>query len=329
MMDTLFNDIIGHDNVKNGLLHAAGTGHLHHALLFSGPDGIGKTMLARAFVQTQFCQKSDNNAYNRCLSCHNCSRIAAKVHPDVFEIDETAASIKIEVIRDLQSRLVYAPFESPKRFVLIQDIHKMQEAAANCFLKTLEEPPDDTTFILLTNQIQRIIPTIISRCQNVRFAPFGMNEVTQFLTARGVDQNEAAQIAVMSGGSLGYALELSSSDYKNDVIQAFEEMLGTDSVLSAFSVAARLKGKKDKSDALLKLMMIYVRDLLVLKNAAHNAVILTPYRDKMLSRIELVAENDLLRAMGVIQEVTESFQGNVNELLAWERLLVGLHGVLF
>ncbi|MBQ9394559.1 MAG: DNA polymerase III subunit delta' [Proteobacteria bacterium] len=328
-MDSLFNDILGHESVKNGLIHAALTGHLHHALLFSGPSGVGKAMLARAFVQAMFCEKSDEQSLSRCLTCHNCNRIKAKIHPDVIEIEETAATIKIEVIRDLQSRLVYAPYESARRFVLIHDIHKMQEAAANCFLKTLEEPPESTTFILMTNQIQRIIPTIISRCQSVRFAPFGMNDVADFLVSKGVSQTEATQIAVMSGGSLGYALELSSSDYKNEVIQTFEEMLETDSVLSAFSVAAGLKGKKDKAEALLKLMQIYVRDMLVLKAAGTESVILTPYRDRMQARADKVTENDLQRATGVIQEVTESFQGNVNELLAWERLLIGLHGVLY
>ena len=324
MMDNLFNDIIGHDGVKHGLIHAAQTGRLHHALLFSGPSGVGKSMLARAFVQALFCEKSDDQSLSRCLKCHNCNRINNKIHPDVIEIEESAATIKIEVIRDLQSRLVYAPFESPRRFVLIHDIHKMQEAAANCFLKTLEEPPENTTFILITNQIQRIIPTIISRCQSVRFAPFSMNDVSEFLVERGVSSNEAAQIAVMSGGSLGYALELSSSDYKNDVIHAFEEMLETDSVLDALSVAACMK-----AEALLKLMQIYVRDMLVLKASGSESVILTPYRDKMQARLDKVSEGDLQRATGIIQEVTESFQGNVNELLAWERLLIGLHGVLY
>ncbi len=328
-MNDIFSDILGHDSVKRGLIHAAKAGHLHHALLFTGPSGIGKALLARAFVQSEFCELSTETDLNRCSSCKNCQRIASKIHPDVIEIEESAATIKIETIRELQSRILYAPYESSKRFVIIHDTHKMQDAAANCFLKTLEEPPTGTTFILLTDQIQRLISTIISRCQVIRFAPFSTSEITNFLIQKGISETEAAQIAAMSGGSLGQALELSTSDYKTEVISAFEDMLNTESMLDAFSSAALLKGKKDKSDALLKLMSIYIRDMLILKTAPEYPIILTPYRSKMMERSSKVTEKDLQRAANIVQEVAEAFQGNANELLAWERLMLGMHGVIF
>lgn len=325
----IFKDILGHESVKSGLIHAAETEHLHHALLFTGPSGIGKTMLANAFVQAMFCEESTDTHLNRCGVCRNCKRIASKIHPDVIDIEDSAATIKIEVIRDLQSRLVYAPFESSRRFVIIHDVHKMQDAAANCFLKTLEEPPAGTTFILLTDQIQRLISTIISRCQIVRFAPFSMQEVASFLMNRGVSGSESAQIAAMSGGSLGQAVDLSTSDYKTEVLNAFEEMLSTGSMLDAFSTASSLKGKKDKAESLLKLMSIYIRDMLILKSSPQSQIILTPYREKMSARLDKVSEKDLQRAANIVQEVTESFQGNANELLAWERLMLGMHTVIF
>ena len=325
----VFSDILGNNSVKRGLIHAVQSGHLHHALLFAGPAGIGKAMIAKAFVQAVFCKESSDNQITRCRKCSNCHRIENGIHPDVLEIVETAATLKIEVIRDLQSRLVYAPFESSRRFVIIHDIHKMQDAAANCFLKTLEEPPQGTTFILLTDQMQRIIPTIISRCQVVRFAPFSIQEITQFLIEKGTSTAEAAQIAAMSGGSLGQAIELSTSDYKTEVLDAFESMLETDSMLDAFSSASGLKGKKNDADALLKLMAIYIRDMLVLKTAPSCPIILSPYRARMMSRLDKVTEKDLHRAANIVQEVSESFQGNGNELLTWERLMLGMHQVLF
>ena len=326
---TIFHDILGHENVKHGLQHAMRTGRLHHALLLTGPSGIGKAMVGRAFIQAMMCEKSSLEMPVRCGECSACKRIANKNHPDVLEIEESTATIKIETIRDIQRRLVSAPFESTRRFVMIHDVHKMQDAAANCLLKTLEEPDPYTTFLLVTSQEQRLLSTIISRCQVVRFAAFGLDDVTRFLIQHEVPADMAGQIAALSGGSLGAALDLSNGDYKTEVLGTFEEMLGTSSMMDAFSVASNLKGKKAMSEHLLTLLSMYVRDMMVLKAAPDAPIILEHYRQRMLQRIDNVSDKNLIRAANTIQEIHESFLGNVNELVAWERLLVMMYGVLF
>ena len=328
-MDSLFSDIQGHESVKSGLIHAMQTGRLHHAILMTGVAGIGKSMLARAFIQAVMCEQSTPEALVRCGTCRNCLRIAKGMHPDVIEIDESTATIKIEVIRDLQQRLSFAPYESDRRFVIIQDVHKMQDAAANCLLKTLEEPEAHTTFFLITSQVQRILPTIVSRCQVIRFAPFNFEEVSHFLESRGVSPESANQTAAMAGGSLGAGLELSAGDYKTEVIEAFEKILHVGSTLDGFGVASELKGKKSMSDPILSLLQIYLRDMLVLKLVPGAPVILRHYRPLMESRIANVTEKNIQRASQLVQEINEAFLGNVNELVAWERLVLGMHGVLF
>ena len=325
----IFHDILGHDNVKRGLYHAMHMGRLHHALLLTGPSGIGKAMLGRAFIQAMMCEKSSLDHPTRCGQCSTCYRIANKNHPDVIEIEDSAATIKIDVIRDMQRRLISAPFESQRRYVLIHDVHKMQDAAANCLLKTLEEPDPYTTFVLITSQEQRLLSTIISRCQVIRFAAFALEDVAQFLVQHEVPANMAGQIAALSGGSLGAALDLSNGDYKTEVLGTFEEMIAVSSGLEAFSVASGLKGKKNMSEHLLKLLSMYVRDMMVLKTAPDLPIILEHYRNHMLKRIDKVSPKDLTRAANIVQEIHESFVGNVNELVAWERLLLGMHGVLF
>ena len=325
----MFEDIIGHTAVKNGLIHATQTGRLHHALLFTGPDGIGKGLLGRAFVQAWMCKQTTPESLQRCQNCTSCRRIAENNHPDFIEIIEPSASIKIETIRDLQKRLIYPPYESPHRFVMIHDIHKMQDAAANCLLKTLEEPEPNTTFILITSQIQKLLPTIISRCQIVRFAPFTTEDVEQFLTARGISQDIATQLAALSNGSLATALELSEGDYKTEVLSTFEEMLSASSSLDAFSTAAALKGKKNMADHLLSLMAIYIRDMMLLKDSPDAPIILKHYKNRMISRLDKTSFQDLQRAGNLIQEIHGAFLGNLNEQVVWERLMLGMHGVFF
>ena len=325
----MFEDIIGHTTVKNGLMHATQTGRLHHALLFTGPEGIGKGMLARAFVQAWLCEQTTAQKLCRCQKCPNCKRIAENNHPDFIEVDEETATIKIETIRDLQHRLIYPPYEAPHRFVMIHDIHKMQDAAANCLLKTLEEPDPDTTFLLITSQIQKLLPTIISRCQIVRFAPFGSEEVAQFLQSRGVAPEVAIQLAALSNGSFSTALELSEGDYKTEVIHTFEEMITIGSTLDAFGMAAALKGKKNMADHLLSLMAIYIRDMLLLKSSPDAPIMLKHYKDRMVARLSKTSAQDLHRAGSLIQEIHGAFLGNLNEQVVWERLMVGMHGVFF
>ena len=325
----MFDDILGHENVKRGLLHATLTQHLHHAFLFIGPEGIGKGMLAKAFVQSWLCEKTTPQHLERCLSCHNCTRIAQQIHPDVIEIIEESASIKIETIRDLQKKLSFPPFEAPHRYVIIHDVHKMQDAAANCLLKTLEEPEPHTTFILLTSQIQRLLPTIVSRCQVVRFAPFSFEDVAKFLMTQGESPEISEQIAALSGGSLSVALNLCHGDYKKDIIDTFDEILKTNSVLDAFSTAAALKGKKNMADHLLALIQSYLRDMLVLKTSPDSQIVLKSYRKQMTSRLPAISSQEIMRCIQLIQEINESFNGNLNELVVWERLMLGMHGVLF
>ena len=328
-MTNLFPDILGHENVKRGLIHATQTGHMHHAFLFVGSEGIGKGLLGKAFIQAWLCEHTTSEKLARCKICHNCKRIANTSHPDFIEIIEESATIKIDTIRELQKRLAFPPFESARRFVMIHDIHKMQDAAANCLLKTLEEPEEHTTFILITSQIQRLLPTIISRCQVVRFAPFSVDEISHYLIEHGVSPEISGQLATLSDGSLSMAQELNQGDYKTELISTFEDILKISSTLDAFSTAAALKGKKSMSAHLLSLLLAYTRDMLILKSSPETPILLENYRSQMLTRLSKTSIQDLIRCIQLIQEVNESFLGNLNEQVVWERLLVGMHGVLF
>jgi len=326
---TWFEGILGHEAIKRGLARALRTGRLHHALLFTGTGGIGKAMLARALAQVALCEQSSTEGeFARCGRCSACMRIASGNHPDVIEISEPTPNLKIETIRNLQSRLAFAPFEARKRFILLHDAHKMQEAAANCLLKTLEEPDPSTTFILMTSQIQRLLPTIVSRCQTVRFAPFPSEQIAQFLQTRGLSPMQAQQIAALSSGSIGTALELSEGDDKDKVLRAFEGILGLTTAADAFSLAETIKEDKLLFDAILLMLLTYIRDIARLKSGCET-VSLAHYLPSMQARLPWVTMSNLMRAMALIDDVRAAFLGNANALLGWERVLLGMYGVIY
>lgn len=353
-MTDIFPDILGHAHVKAGLQHAIRASKLHHALLFAGPSGIGKAMLARAFVQSMFCEHAVPGELVRCGKCRNCMRVISQNHPDLIDIDEdylrrayeassggknpSIATIKIEIIRDLQQNIACKPYEAPRRFVIIHDVHKMQDASANCFLKTLEEPPDDTTFILITSQMQMLIPTIISRCQVVRFAPFSIDELSAYLVSQGEPPDIADQIAALSDGSIGTARKLCSGDYKEEIIDLFSWVLDTGSIMEAFETAGKIRDRLSKESRdvkfsiyghLLRLLSLYVRDMSVLKATPESPIILRSYRDRMMRRLDRTRVKDLERVAGNVQDVYSAIMGNANEQVALERLVLGMHGVLF
>ncbi len=329
-MGDIYAKIIGHDAIKHGLLHAVATKHLHHALLFMGQAGVGKSTMARAFVQSVFCELSTPDSLQCCGICHNCVRIAQNIHPDVITIEPDSATLKIELIRDLQKRLGLAPYESDRRFVIIKDVHKMQDAAANSLLKTLEEPDPFTSFILITSQPQRLLSTIISRCQVVRFASFERDVIADYLVrCEDVEPEIAQQTAILAGGSLGKALDLLQGTDQDELVVILDKILSMRSMDDAFATAGTLKGKKDKAEHLLLLLLTYMRDMALLKAAPNAPIVMTHYRQSMMRRLDKVSLKSIERATQIIVDVQEAFLGNVNEVVAWERLLMGLHTVVF
>lgn len=148
---------------------------LPHAFLFYGSNGIGKKKRALDFVSWLFCSKAQNKT-QACLECMSCQKIENQNHPDLFLIDPGEENIKIETIRELLPMLFFSPLEAPFKVVIINEAHQLTTGAANSLLKTLEEPPKQTLFILITPNLSLIIPTIRSRCQKLFFPEVSLKQ---------------------------------------------------------------------------------------------------------------------------------------------------------
>ncbi|MBM3782289.1 MAG: DNA polymerase III subunit [Acidobacteria bacterium] len=210
-----FRALIGHRQTVDRLMRAIARGSLPPTLLFTGAPGIGKWHTAVATAQAVNCLDDDARAAgDACGTCRSCDRVARGMHVDVLPIaPDDKASIKIDVIRDVLARTSYRPFEGRRRVVLIRDAETLELSAQNALLKSLEEPPDATMFVLVTSVPGALLPTVRSRTMRVRFAPLTVDEVTQVLERdHGHDAGPARAAAALADGSVGQALGLADAD---------------------------------------------------------------------------------------------------------------------
>ncbi len=219
-----FQDIRDQDTALRLLRNVLRRGRVPNALLFCGPDGVGKRMAAIEMAKAINCRNKEDDSCGECLSCR---KAASGNHPDLRIVIPAKKSrqISIEVIEDVTGQAALRPYESQWRVVILQDAERMNLQAQNHFLKTLEEPPGNTLFILLSQFPRMLLPTIRSRCQQVRFRCLRTETIVELLQAQRDLPVELAQaIAGLSQGQMTRALDLVDSD-KRAIILSITERL--------------------------------------------------------------------------------------------------------
>ena len=170
--------IIGHHQILKQLYHAIASDRVAGAYLFVGVANVGKETVALNFAKSINCRTSDEGACGTCLSCRKADD---GNHPDLQIIRPSGAWIKIDQIRELQKRIIYRPLEGVRKVYILAEAERMNLEAANCLLKTLEEPPADSVLILLTTNLDALLPTIRSRCQIIPFHSLVVSELAGHL----------------------------------------------------------------------------------------------------------------------------------------------------
>src|SRR5215203_651593 len=175
-----FDEVVGQDHIAGTLKRAIESGRIAHAYLFCGTRGTGKTSTARILAKCLNCEKSDKPTAEPCSKCNSCQGIARGEDIDVIEID-AASNTGVDNVRDLISNAQFRPARSRFKVYIIDEVHMLSKSAFNALLKTLEEPPGHVKFILATTEPEKVLPTILSRCQRYDFRNIPTREIAGHL----------------------------------------------------------------------------------------------------------------------------------------------------
>lgn len=323
----LFSEIYGQNNTIDLLRRSFDKQMVSHAYLFCGPSGVGKKTCAAAFARALLCnQPSEGDA---CGECRSCRQVEAGNHPDFIKVEPDGGSIKIDKAREIQRRMTLAPFQGGRQICLIDRAENMTEEAANCFLKILEEPPAGVVFILICVQPYALPATVLSRCQQVLFQLLSISRVAMILAGSpGVKQEEADLTALLSGGSVGQALDLlGGGDLAERRKQLAETINAIDSAQpgEACRLAGGLSGSREETLAWIEVLMLWYRDLLIWKESENEKLIINrdflPVIKEQASRREV---HLLIDRLGKIEDARNRLSRNANPRLVLDVLFLNL-----
>lgn len=219
----MFKNILGQQKIKSIITGQIKSGKIPHAYIFMGQNGVGKRLTAVEFAKTLNCTTNDFSATDLgpCGKCLNCEKISKNIHPDLHFIDfakqaeledddpDKQKTLKIETIRYMQKEVATKNHEAKWKFFIIEPAEKMNAAAANSLLKTLEEPPDNTIIILIARHKETIPQTIVSRSQTLFFQPLSQDDIISYLMLNhSLSAAKAQEISLLSEGSIEDAEKL-------------------------------------------------------------------------------------------------------------------------
>lgn len=317
--------MVGHRRLITLLSQAIHRGTLPPTLLFAGPAGTGKFGVAQAVAATLNCLSPVSSQpglpVDACGTCRACDRVARGVHVEVLALEpDERASIKTDVVRDVLSRTGFRPFEGRRRVVIIREAETLESQAQNALLKSLEEPPPGTVFILVTTVPDALLPTVRSRCMRLRFGRLTEAEIEAVLT-RDFDRRsaDARAAATLADGSVAQALALESADLV--VLRETATRLLTGA--AARSVSQRLQAagllvsspsKKDRTrdelGLVLRFLASMLRDLELLNTGGDERIMANPALRDQLQGLQRAFEGPRAR---------EAFQAVDRALMALER----------
>jgi DNA polymerase-3 subunit delta' len=328
-----FSQVIGHRRLVALLARSADRGAVPPSLLFAGPSGIGKRLVAIATAQALNCLDPRRPGaspapspaqlpLDACGVCAACSRIARGVHPDVPIIEPgDSGSIKIDAVRDIVDRAAYRPFEGHRRVVIIDNADALVPQAQNALLKTLEEPPSASMFILITARPDALLPTVQSRCPRLRFRPLGVDDVVAALKGRGMGDREARAVAANADGSIGRGLEASADDLlqaRDVALRVLAQAAPSDAPARRIGCAKDLLEKtggegstdRDQLATNLRAMASIVRDVALVAAGVDHRALANPDVESQLGGLAAFRGERGVQAFGAIDRALAALERN-------------------
>jgi DNA polymerase III subunit delta' len=337
-----FRDVIGHRRLVGLLSRSVGRDSLPPSLIVAGPDGIGKRLAALATAQALNCiaplvSGAGHIELDACGVCAACTRIARNVHPDILIVEPgDNGSIRIDQVREIVERAAYRPFEGRRRVVIVDHADALVPAAQHALLKTLEEPPSSSVFILVTSRPDVLLATVRSRCPRLSFRPLGPDDIAAALEARGHSEAEARAVAATADGSLGRALEASAGELveaREVAQQALADAASSDDPRRRIDGAKNLLAKTGAGGASerqqlashLRAMESLLRDVELLSTRADVRALANPDVQPALERLVRTYEGERgMRAFTAVDRALMALERNAGVKVVADWLVLQL-----
>jgi DNA polymerase-3 subunit delta' len=319
-----FSEIVGQDKPVAILKTALKSGRIAHAYLFYGMEGIGKRTTADLFARALVCSGGDPP----CGNCPSCRKAAHGNHPDLITVRAEGQFIKIAAVKELRNRMMFRPTEGAYRVFILPEADRMNAAAANALLKTLEEPTAGNILLLTTARPHALPMTILSRCQHLRFSPLPRQDVALFLREReGLSSELAMVLAASAGGSIGRALEMNREDplARRDAILADLAADDPADPLRRLIFAGHLGTERDEIIENLRILQGCYRDALLWRETGERQRLAFPDRGDLIERIAARLDGpSLLANLALIDAAASAVDLNANKSLTLENMVIKL-----
>lgn len=323
-----FQDITGHEMLKQHFKKAIITGNVSHAYILSGETGMGKKMLANAFALSLLCERKGNEP---CLECHACKQVLSGNHPDLIYVTHAKpASIGVDDIRDqLNDTIMIKPYSSAYKVYIVDESEKMTVQAQNALLKTIEEPPAYAVIMLLTTNQELFLPTILSRCISLKLKPLTDSMVKAYLIENfQLSEVKAEVYAAFARGNMGKAIDMAGSEDFQILYKEVLDLLKSVKTMDISLMLERIKKFKDEDIDIhecLDFMQLWYRDVLMFKVTKDFNLSVFKEEFNIINEISKTSGYDgLEKILAAIDKAKVRLDANVNMELAMELMLLDM-----
>lgn len=322
---TTFRDVIGHENIIGHFKSSIERGKVAHAYLIHGEKGTGKKLLAGLFAKTLQCEAGGTDP---CGSCRSCLQCDTGNQPDIIWVThEKPTVISVDDIREQVNKdIIIRPYSSRYKVYIVPNAELMNPQAQNALLKTMEEPPEYAVIMLLTNNIGKMLPTIISRCITLNLKPVGELDMLDYLSKLGIPLTKAKFCVGFAFGNLGKAVRLATSEEYNEIKQDCVQILKNVNKMEVYELVDAVKRmSKYKLDVYdyIDLMMMWYRDLLMLKvSGSPDKLLFKEEYTAIKQQANYISFEGIENVLEAMDKVKVRLDANVNFDIAMELLLL-------
>lgn len=344
----MFNKLIGNGHIKAVLRRFVAHRRVPNSLIFAGDEGVGKRQYALELAKALICiDPIDDEACDVCSACRRADhftfpksddkdahkRVQWSDHPDVGSVISFNRNILVDAVRHLESEANFQPYEAPARFFIIDDADKMNDAASNALLKTLEEPPATSHIFLICSRPDSLLPTIRSRCQLLRFAPVETGEIEKYLISeRAFSHDEARLAASLAHGSVGRAVSINVEQMRvrrEKMLSVLSEAIGSGDRAALLRTAEEINDAKNKDhfEEYMDILQSLVYDVWSIRTSGDPARIVNSDLSPVLSELAKKAEHsDMPKWLADIDTIRQNLIVNINRKVATDSMFVSMAG---